>query len=301
MDAAAAVRMFGNIATRRQLVAKGVSGGDLTTAVCLGEIRRVRRAYYATPAASADAVHAVRVGGRLAGLSAARSYGLWAGFDTRLHVSLPANASRLRTNVAPSFLADQAMESPLPLTPDTTTRHIILHWLAARSNSTECWRCSIAETLAQVATWCDRETVVACLDTSRTVLGLTDTDIAQALTVTPAQVRMLATRSRPGSDSGCESIVRQRLVLIGIEVVQQITFDGVGRVDMQIKGTNILIEVDGRAYHSDRISFENDRRRRNELVQRGYVVLQFSYKQVFEEWVWCESMIVGALSLFRSQ
>jgi very-short-patch-repair endonuclease len=300
MDAAAAVRVLGNIATRDQLVAVGVSGGDLTTAVRLGELRRVRRAYYATRAAPADAVHAVRVGGRLAGLSAARSYGLWAGFDSRLHVSLPANASRLRTNLAPSFLADHATESPLALTPDTTTRHVVLHWLAARSNSTECWRCSVPETLAQVAAWCDRETAVACLDTARTILGLRDADIAQALAATSAQTRMLATRSRPGSDAGSESVVRQRLVPLGIEVIQQVKFADVGWVDMQVKGTNILIEIDGRAYHSDTITFENDRRRRNELVQRGFVVLQFSYKQVFEEWAWCESMIVGALSLFRS-
>jgi very-short-patch-repair endonuclease len=301
MDAAAAVRILGNIATRGQLVAKGVSGGDLTTAVRLGEIRRVRRAYYATPAASADAVHAVRVGGRLAGLSAARSYGLWAGFDTLLHVSLPANASRLRTNLAPSFVASQERGFTSSLTPDTARREVVLHWLSARSNSTECWRCSIPETLAQVASWCDRETAVACLDTARTILKLTNIDITQALAATSAQTRMLATRSRPGSDSGPESVVRQRLVMLGIEVMQQVKFAGIGWVDMQVKGTNILIEVDGRAYHSDTSSFENDRRRRNELVQRGYVVLQFSYKQVFEEWAWCESMILGALSQFRNR
>jgi very-short-patch-repair endonuclease len=112
---------------------------------------------------------------------------------------------------------------------------------------------------------------------------------------------MLARRSRPGSDSGLESIVRQRALSIGIEVIQQVKFEGIGFVDMQIPGTNILIEIDGREYHSDSAAFENDRRRRSELVQRGFVVLEFSYMQVCTDWVWCESMIVGALSQFRSR
>jgi very-short-patch-repair endonuclease len=111
---------------------------------------------------------------------------------------------------------------------------------------------------------------------------------------------MLASRSSPGSDSGPESVVRQRVLALSLDVSQQVRFEGVGFVDMQVKGTNILIEIDGRSYHSDPVTFENDRRRRNELVRRGYVVLQFSFKQVFEEWAWCESMILGALSQFRS-
>jgi very-short-patch-repair endonuclease len=301
MDAAAEIRKLGNIATRGQLVVRGVSGGDLTKAVRLGEIRRIRQAYYATPAATVDAVHATRVGGRLAGLSAARSYGIWAGFDNRLHVALPANASRLRTNFAPSSVTERGSGPAFPLTPDTANREVVLHWLATSSNSQECWRSSIPETLAQVASWCDRETAVACLDTARTILGLGDDAIAHALEGAASGIRMLAGRSKAGSDSGPESVVRQRSLTMGIDIIQQVKFAGVGLVDMQIKGTNILIEIDGRQYHTDTIAFENDRRRHNELVQRGYVVLQFSYKQVFQDWPWCESMILGALAQFRSR
>ncbi len=246
-------------------------------------------------------MHATRVGGRLAGLSAARSYGLWAGFDNRLHVSLRANASRLRTNFAPSTIGDARNSNGTRLTPDTADKEVVLHWLASSSTSGECWRTSVAETLAQVATWCDRETAVACLDTARSVLGLDDAAIMRALADTPAEKRMLAGRSKPGSDSGLESIVRQRLLALGVNVVQQVEFAGVGFVDMQIAGTNILIEIDGRQYHSEAAAFENDRRRRNELVRRGSVVLEFSYKQVSENWSWCESMVIGALSQFRSR
>lgn len=297
MDAAAEIQRLGHIATRDQLTALGVSGGDLTTAVRLGEIRRVRRAHYATGGAMPEAIHATRVGGRLAGVSAARSYGLWAGFDTRLHIALPANASRLRTNLRPSDLADSLHQV---LTPDTGEREVVLHWLAAKSNSEECWRASVPETLSQIVTWCDRETAVACLDTARTVLGLDGAAIDAALADCRAVERMIAARSKPGSDSGLESVVRQRLVALGVVVNQQVHFEGIGRVDMSIPDTNILIELDGRQFHSESATFENDRRRRNELVQRGFVVLEFTFKQVFENWSWCASIILGSLSQFRS-
>ena len=236
----------------------------------------------------------------MAGLSAARTYGLWAGFDPRLHVALPANASRLRTNFAPSFVADRGEEWPTALTPDTAEREVVLHWLASPSTSLECWRSSIPETLAQVALWSDRESAVACLDTARTVLGLCDAVIDAALGSSTAGVRLLGRASKPGSDSGFESVVRQRVTAMGINVVQQVAFSGVGFVDMQLVGTNILIELDGREFHTDPVAFENDRRRRNELVRRGYVVLEFSFKQVFENWAWCASLILGALTQFRS-
>jgi very-short-patch-repair endonuclease len=300
MDAAAETRKLGHIARRDQLFALGVSGGDITTAVRLGDMRRIRRAHYATPAATPDAVHAIRVGGRLAGLSAARSYGLWSGFDSRLHIALPANASRLRTNLAPSLIANHDSAARPALTPDTAAREVVLHWLASRSTCVECWRSSVPETLAQVATWSDRETAIACLDTARSVLRLDDAAIFLALSSTPAEVRLLAGRSKPGSDSGLESLVRQRALAMGIEVAQQVKFAGVGFVDMQIPGTNILIEIDGREFHTDTVAFENDRRRRNELVRRGYVVLEFSYHQVIGDWAWCASVIGGALSQFRS-
>ena len=176
----------------------------------------------------------------------------------------------------------------------------MLHWLAVRSNNTECWRVSPAEAVSQVAAWCDRETAIACLDTARTTLGFGDHEIALALAGAAASTRQLMTHSKSGSDSGPESVVRQRLLTLGIDVVQQVKFEGIGRVDMQIPGTNILIEIDGRQYHSDAAAFENDRRRRNELVRRGYIVLEFSFKQVFENWQWCESVVRGALSQFRS-
>ena len=50
--------------------------------------------------------------------------------------------------------------------------------------------------------------------------------------------------------------------------------------DPQLK---VAIEVDGRAFHSDRRSFERDRERQNLLVIRGWVVLRFTWERIVSD------------------
>ena len=40
------------------------------------------------------------------------------------------------------------------------------------------------------------------------------------------------------------------------------------------------MEIDGWSAHSDRESFERDRRRQNALVNAGYVVLRFTWRDL---------------------
>jgi len=284
---------LGHIATRQQLIAHGCSGYDLTRAVRLGRIRRVRQARYATPSAPWAAIEATRVGGLLAGPSAASSYGLWSGFDARLHISVGANSSRLRTNVAPSF-------RPPSLTPDISSRPVVVHWLeggAVPEQGPECWRVSLADCLRQVVAWCDRETAVACLDTALSVYRIPRPELLGLFDGASPLARRTALRCRSGSESGLESLVRQRLGQHGFPVRQQVEFAGVGRVDMALLGTRILIELDGREHHAG--AFERDRWRDAELASRGYTVLRLSYERVTRDWSWCLRVISQAAATRR--
>lgn len=47
--------------------------------------------------------------------------------------------------------------------------------------------------------------------------------------------------------------------------------------DVRFTEAKLIIEVDGRGYHSDVASFENDRQRQNEFVADGWVVLRFTW------------------------
>ena len=56
----------------------------------------------------------------------------------------------------------------------------------------------------------------------------------------------------------------------------------VAEIDFAHLGLHIAIEVDGRAFHSDRRSFERDRSRQNTLVVGGWLVLRFTWEQITE-------------------
>ena len=290
-DPAPIIDSLGGIATRQQLIARGCSGFDLTIAVQRAEIRRVRQARYSTPTALPDAIVATRVGGLLAGSSAARSYGLWSGFDRRVHISVGANSSRLRTNFAPSFHPDV-------LTPDFADREIVVHWLvdgAVPELGPECWRVPLVTCLRQVVSWCEEEMSVACLDTALTKFYKSRSQLLQVFRGAPSTDQHISERCESGSDSGTESIVRQRLLAVGIPVIQQVQF-AVGRVDMRVKGTRILIEVDSREFHDAPEARERDCFRDAELVALDFVVIRLSYQRIVEDWSWCLRVIRAAMS-----
>lgn len=56
----------------------------------------------------------------------------------------------------------------------------------------------------------------------------------------------------------------------------------VAEIDFAHEGLRIAIEVDGRAFHSDRQAFERDRERQNALVLGGWMVLRFTWEQITE-------------------
>ena len=80
--------------------AEAYSHGDTQTilrwAVIRGSIIRARRGVYCDPALPRAALRAIRIGGRLACVSALAHHGL-AAMPSKLHIVVPAGASRLRS------------------------------------------------------------------------------------------------------------------------------------------------------------------------------------------------------------
>jgi very-short-patch-repair endonuclease len=186
------------------------------------------------------------------------------------------------------------------VTPDIFSRETVLHWVQPSEPGPDCWRVSIEDSVRQVVDWADAETAIACLDTARSILNWNDSRVDRVFRGTSAVQRARAGLSRPGSDAGTESVVRQRLTTRGVSVHQQVEIAGVGRVDMVIDGTKIVIEIDGKGHHSTVEAFENDRRRDAELSARGYIVVRLSFAKVFGDWPWCERMIFAAITQFRN-
>lgn len=103
-----------------------------------------------------------------------------------------------------------------------------------------------------------------------------------------ARLRTLLTRAASGSRSEAEQRMASLLKRVGGAWMANYTVrDESGRIlaeiDFADPGLMIAIEVDGRAYHSDRRSFERDRERQNMLTLRGWVVLRFTWERLVND------------------
>lgn len=276
------------VASRAELVAGGCSPRDLARAVHLGEAHRPRRGWYAHPAASGDLIRAIRVGGRMACLTAARSYGLWTIDDGRTHVHVPESASRLRSrDDERRLLGDRKA--------DNTCFHREV--VAAVTRPTRL-RVSLVEVLAEVVCHGNGESSMVALDSAANRGLLPGPERALLREKLPAKYRALIDDIRPESESGLETLVRRRLLGCGIVPALQVTVaDGI-RVDLLV-GERLIIETDGREFHSDSVTFEADRGRDLFLKAFGYEVLRLSYRQVMGDWPSCEATVVRMLARGR--
>jgi very-short-patch-repair endonuclease len=84
------------------------------------------------------------------------------------------------------------------------------------------------------------------------------------------------------AESPLETLLRLVLVRGGLppDDIQRF-LRGIGRVDFWYAG--VVVEADGFAYHSDRASFRDDRRRNNACAAAGLLVLRFTWEDVHQE------------------
>ncbi|WP_285113625.1 type IV toxin-antitoxin system AbiEi family antitoxin domain-containing protein [Leifsonia sp. fls2-241-R2A-40a] len=252
------LQRLGGIATVHQLRASGTSAEELTAAVRGGALRRIRKGIYTLPSAPREAVVAVTARGRLSCVSAARTYGLWSGSDSRMHLQY-----------APHARAGPATGQ-------------VRHWVPTEQGP-ELWRVTPADCLRAVARCADEETAVAVFDTALSAGLVNPISLRRILAGQPLKAQARAVLARPGSESGVESIVRQRLQALGHLVEQQVHVAGVGRVDMRVDGV-LYLEIDGFAFHGDREAFERDRARDAALGARGVARLRVSAAHVQHDW-----------------
>ena len=195
---AALVNGIGGMAQKRQLVALGVRDLDLTLAVKRATVLRARQGWYTTLPADSAAVLAVRVGGRLTGLSLVAELGGWVLSQPPLHVSVPVNAARLRS-ATNRFVHPGA----------TSIRGVKLHWepcdLAGRGTATAV---DLLDALMRVVLDEDLETAVAALDWAMYTNRIDLIDFERMLQQLPASLCRRAWRARGCGSRDTASILR---------------------------------------------------------------------------------------------
>jgi hypothetical protein len=270
-DIAALVTSLGGMAQKQQLVARGARDLDLTRAVKRGEVERARQGWYTTLPTDDPRVKAVRVGGRLTGVSAIAALGGWVLDKQVLHVSLHDNAARMRT----PWNRHVRLKRRRP--PD-----LRLHWddsaVSARGTATAV---DLRDALVRVVIDEEFETAVAALDWALHSGLLDRRGFEEVIRGLPANRRHIRDWVDRACESLPESLARTRLRLAGHTVESQVTFGGAERIDLVIDGC-IGMETDGREFHLS--TFEKDRMKDLDITIADYHAIRPSARAVFHHW-----------------
>ena len=278
MELLACIRSLGGVAPTYRLMRMGWTGRALAAAVHRGAILRVRQGWYASVFESAKNLSAWRVGGRLTCVSGAAHFGLATRSSAAIHVAVSPTASRLRE---PSDMRHR-------LTPESGT---VIHWRPRRTGST--FVESPLTCLIDMSRCESPEFVVAAVDSALHVGLVSRAAWRRALAHLPLRLRLQLADVDGRSESIIESLSRFRCRALGLPVRIQVALAPGVRVDLLI-GDRLVVEVDGREYHSDPAAFERDRVRDARLTALGYRVLHFSYSQVMYDWPSVEAAILAA-------
>jgi len=270
-DIASLVEALGGMAQKQQLVARGARDLDLTRAVRSGTVVRARQGWYTTLPENDLRVWAVRVGGRLTGISAVIAAGGWVQSRHPLHVSVHENAARLRR---PDNRYVRLASGRVP--------GLVLHWdeaaVARRGTATSV---DLRDALVQVVLGESFETAVAALDWALNTGAIDRVDLAEIMRLLPRNRRAIAGWVDERCESLPESLARTRLRLRGHSVEIQVLLGDFQRIDLVVDDC-VGLETDGREFHLDR--FEQDREKDLDITMADLHPLRPSANMVFRRW-----------------
>jgi very-short-patch-repair endonuclease len=265
------VNSLGGMAQKRQLVRRGVRDRDLTYAVRVGDVVRVRNGWYSTLDERSPQLRAVRVGGRLTGISAIAASGGWVLGNHPLHVAINDNAARLRTQHNRHKRLD--VRAPAG---------VVLHWTSreaiARGTPVTV---GLLDALERVVLDEHFEVAVAALDWALHTRQIDIIDLQTLILRLPIERRGIRDWVDEKCESLPESLARTRLRLSGYRVESQVPLGEVQRIDLVVEG-EVAIEVDGKQHHLTR--FVYDRRKDVDITLDHKHALRPSADMVFRDW-----------------
>jgi len=274
---------------RRDLLALGYTDDDIRAELATGRIFRVRHGWYSVPQAPAEAVEAVRVGGRLTGRSALLARGIRVPRPACRQIVVPSGACRLRS--------PHDRRARLRGTDgcgvrwrDPTRRR--LH--AARASGQSIWCVSVPDAIAEVLRTESRDIAVACCDAVLNSGALRATELAHMLADAPLRAQRWSRLIDGRAASHGETFVRLWAGDAGLRLEPQAMVAGVGHLDGRIS-SRTYVEIDGRQHdeaadpgsRGRRPPSEEDRRRDAVLATRSGRALRFDYPLLLGDWPLC--------------
>jgi very-short-patch-repair endonuclease len=257
-----ALRRCGGAARWSRLRALGVPERSLPAALSAGAVELGRGGAYSLPGTDPALVAAVDLRGVVSHRSAALLHGLDLYPKPKLIDVTVARGSRQRrlgVRVHACHLRPQDVEDVLPLT-------------TVRRTLADCGRALPIVQAVEILDSAVRKSFIAP-DELRAMARAAKGSGTAAFRQAVAYVDELA-------DSSLESRLRMYVHLLSNDVQSQVYIEGVGWVDFVLDRW-LAIEGDGFEHHHDRSSYRKDRIRSNAVVVDGYVLLRFTWEDVF--------------------
>jgi very-short-patch-repair endonuclease len=274
------------IARRDDLLAAGAHGRVLTRDVREGRLVRVYRDHYALPGTPEHLIRAVRVGGRLACVSALADRDVFVFRHHPGHIHVERGASRLR--------------SPEDRYARLTTANrdgVELHWHPLlRPEDVTAHAVGVIDSVAQAIRCQPPRMAVATLDSVLNKRLIGPDDVRLIFASLPQRFGILQDLSDGRAEAGSETILRLLVRALGLSFDIQVFIDGVGRVDMVIEGL-LVVEADSRAHHSEFDRYVADRTRDTTLAALGYLSLRLLYEDIMFR---PERVVAAILGLLRA-
>ncbi|WP_336632474.1 MULTISPECIES: type IV toxin-antitoxin system AbiEi family antitoxin domain-containing protein [unclassified Microbacterium] len=263
----------GGVVRTRTLRLAGATRGDLRRAVASDAVVRVREGVYATPRTH-PLVHAAAAhGGELACVSALRRRGVWVLDDADLHVWV----------------------GPHGRTFDHDGCRCVTH----RDDGVAAFgEVGVTRALVQVASCLGDEAFFAAFESAWRLGLLGATERAEVRASLRPRQRWLVDIARGDADSGLESILRLRLLRLGITVTRQVRIPTVGCVDVVIDGV-LILEADGRAGHAREAERHKDLVRDARAAALGFETLRFDYALILHDWPLVRDAVLARLARIR--
>lgn len=234
---------YDGVARAKHLAAAGVSDFQVQAAMARGDVSRVSRGVYALHGADPQLVSIRSLPAEPACVSAAHFGGLWV-LDTPAQPHVAVTHSRNY----PGFICHRSAAPPTLM--DTVVQSL---------------RC-----LSELEGLVIAESAVV-------LKGLPLSGLRDRLDGRNAvRERRIAGGIVPQSQSIIECMARFLIRRAGFHVESQVNIPGMGHLDLMVDG-RLGIETDGAAFHMDKASFEEDRRRWNVTTRLGIPTLVVSY------------------------
>lgn len=245
------------ITTSAALRAAGLTNAQIATAVRRGDLERVRDGVFARPGCDPLIIDAAKIGGRVAGVTAAAIHGFWIPAAARPVVEVPRGSHVLPTD----WRVIRGPAGPRRFGVSTP-----------------------AEVVGQVLRSEPPEIAIAVIDSLIRRSTLTRTEVEFAAAGLSARSRRLLSLVDTRAESGSESMVRVLLALDGIAAVPQVRvpFTDLDRVDLVV-GDRLVIECDSRAHHSTPTELDRDAARDLGLTALGFVVVRVRYRTIVRD------------------